>query len=66
MVLQEDDEDDDEPLPPPAPAPRPIISPGFGYYYPSRIYELRSGTPGFAAPGYNVAQAGPYGGRYYY
>lgn len=42
----------DEELPEP---PRPIISQGFGYYYPSRIYELRAGTPGYSS-----------GARYYY
>jgi len=48
--------------PEPPPMPPPIVSPGFGYYYPSRIYELRSGTPGYST-NYSVV---PYGGAQYY
>jgi len=40
------EEEDEGPLEPP---PRPIISPGFGYYYPAKIYELPARTPAYAA-----------------
>jgi len=54
--LQETDVEEEEMPVVPMPA-RPIISPGFGYYYPSRIYELKAGTPGYTG--------GPQFGRYY-